>query len=73
MHQGRKVSAYYSHFQVTSGQTTSLPGHSRLPEVRDVISCHMSAPPASLSLVGSETHSIREFSAFYSHFLVTSG
>jgi len=30
-------------------------------------------PPASHSLVGSETHSICELSAFYSHFQVTSG
>jgi len=30
----------------------------------------MSLPPASYSLVGSETYSIREFSAFYRHFQV---
>jgi len=30
-------------------------------------------PHASYSLVGSETHSTREFLAFYSHFQVTSG
>jgi len=30
-------------------------------------------PPASYSLVESQTHSIRQFSAFYSHFQVTSG
>ena len=30
-------------------------------------------PPTSYSLVGSETHVIRQFSAFYSHFQVTSG
>jgi len=29
-------------------------------------------PPASYSLVGSQMHSIRQFSAFYSHFQVTS-
>jgi len=30
-------------------------------------------PPASYSLVKSQTHSIRQFSGFYSHFQVTSG
>jgi len=30
-------------------------------------------PPASYSLVGSQTDSIRQFSAFYSHFQLTSG
>jgi len=29
----RKFSDYYSYFQVTSGQMTSLPGHFRSPEV----------------------------------------
>ena len=28
-----QLSAVYSHFQVTSGQITSLPGHFRSPEV----------------------------------------
>jgi len=30
-------------------------------------------PPASYSLVGGETHSIRELSVLYSHFKVTTG
>jgi len=42
-HSIRQFSAFYSHFQVTSGQITSLPGHLRLPEVGDVISCHVIA------------------------------
>ena len=33
-----KFSAFYSHFQVTSSQMTSLPGHLRS---REVISCHV--------------------------------
>jgi len=40
---------------------------------RDVIFCHVTAPTASCSLVGSEMYRIREFSAFYSHFQATSG
>ena len=43
--------ALYRHFQVTSGQMTSLPGHFRSA---DVISCHVTPLPASYSLVGSE-------------------
>jgi len=45
---------------VTWGQVTSLPV-TWLP------------PPASYSIVGNEMYSIRQFSAFYSHFQVTSG
>jgi len=65
-------SAFYSLFQVTSGQM-SLPGHFRSPGSRDVISCHVTASSCELALVGSEGWSIRQFSAFYSHFQVTSG
>jgi len=61
--------AFYSHFQVTSGQMTSLP----------VTLGHVTSFPimwlhslASYSLVGSEMCSLREFLAFYSHFQVTS-
>ena len=32
-HSIRKFSAFYSHFQVTSAQMTSLQGHFRSPEV----------------------------------------
>jgi len=39
----RKLSAFYSHFQVTSNQMMSLPGHFRSPEVTWVISCHVTA------------------------------
>ena len=51
---------------VTSG---SLP----VTRSRDVIYCTLVPPPASHNLVGSETHSMREFLAFYSHFQVTFG
>jgi len=113
-----------SHFQVTSGQMTSLPGLFRLLMSRDVISCYVTAsycelqpcrkwnvqytrvvtyshfqillvkwrhfevtfghlrsrdipcqvtaPTASYIVVESEMYSICEFSAFNSHFLVTS-
>ena len=39
----RQFSAFYSHFQVTSGQMTSLPGHFLSPEVTDIICCYVSA------------------------------
>jgi len=32
MYSIRQFSSFYSHFQVTSGQLTSLPGHFRSPE-----------------------------------------
>jgi len=128
MYSIRQFSAFYSLFQVTSGQMTSLSGHLRHLRSRNVISCHVATssyelqgcrkwniqytpvfdllqplpgdfrsndvtsgslpvswghvtslpvtwlpPPWSYSLVGSETYSIRQFSAFYSHFQVTSG
>jgi len=40
MYSIRQCSAFYSHFQVTSAQMTSLPGHFRSPEVtwRDFLS-----------------------------------
>ena len=107
-HSIREFSAFYSYFQVTSGQMTSLPGHFRSPQVtwchlaytsfrpstatsghirsNDVTSGWLPVtwgnvtsfpvtwrpPLTSHSLVGSETHSIRDFSAFYSHFQVAS-
>jgi len=71
MYSIRQFSAFYSHFQVTSGEMTSLPGHFRLPEVRD-ISCHVTAYCCELQLVGSERYSACHFSAFHSHFQVTS-
>jgi len=128
MYSIRQFSAFYSPFQVTYAQMTSLPDHFWSPGTRDVISFHVTAsscevelcrkwnvqytpvfgllqplpgdfrsndvtsgsllvtwgyvtsfpvmwlpPPANYSLVGSEMHSIRQFSAFYSHFQVTSG
>ena len=33
MHSIREYLAFYSYFQVTSGEMTSLPGHFRSPEV----------------------------------------
>jgi len=71
----REFSAFYSHFKVTCGQMTSLPSHFRSPEVRwgNFLSGDWLPPPASYSLVRSEMYCIRKFSAFYSHFQVTSG
>jgi len=125
MHSVRQFSAFYSHFQVTYDQMTSLPGDFRWPDVTWRHSCNVTAspselqpcrksnvqytqvfvlqplpgdfrandvtsvplsvtwdhvtsfpvtwlpPPASYSLVRSEIHSVRQFSAFYSHFQVT--
>jgi len=122
-----QFSAFYSLFQVTSGQMTSLPVTFRHLRPRDVIFCHLTVssceqqpcrksnaqytpvfnllqplpgdflsnddtsgslrspqvtwrhflsrlpPPASYSLVGSQMHSRRQFSGFYSHFQETSG
>ena len=48
MYSIRQFSTIHSHFQVTSGQMTSLPGHFRS---RDVISCHVSASSRELSLL----------------------
>jgi len=65
--------AFHSHFQVTSGQMTSLPGHFRSPEVtwrrflsRDCL--HLRAT----ALQGVKC-TVYTFSSFYSHFHVTSG
>jgi len=73
MYSIRQFSAFYSHFQMTSGQMTSLPGPFRQPEVTWRHFLSRNSPPASYSLVGSEMYSIRQFSAFYSHFQMTSG
>jgi len=73
MYSIRLFSAFYCHFQVTSSQMTSLPGHLRSPEVVMSFPVTWQPPLASYSLVGSEMHSIRQFWAFYSHFQVTSG
>jgi len=67
------LQTFYSHFHVTSGQMMSLPvtsGHVRL---RDVISCHVPAPPASYSPVGAQTYPKVDLQAFYSHFQGTYG
>jgi len=40
--------AFYSHFQVTSGQMTSLLGYLRSRDVRDVISCQVTASSCEL-------------------------
>jgi len=72
MYSIRQFLALHSHFQVTSGQMTSLRvtfGHLRSRESFPVTWL----PPASYSLVRSEMFSIRQFSAFHSHFQVTSG
>ena len=43
MYSVRQFSAFYSHFQVTSGQMTSLRGHFGHLRSRDVISRHVTA------------------------------
>jgi len=127
MHSIRQFSAFYSHFQLTSGEMTSLPGTLPVPwghmtsfsvtwlppptsyilvgsrtqympvfallqplpgdlRSNDVTSGSLPvtwghitsfpvtslAPPASYSLVKSQTHSIHRFLAFYIHFQLTS-
>jgi len=67
------VFASYSHFQVTSGQMTSLLGHFRSPGHVTSFPVMWLPTPAIYSLVRSETFCIREVSTFYSHFQVTSG
>ena len=52
-----------SHYRVTSGHLMS----------RDVISCRVTASSSELQPLGNEMYSIRQFSALYSHFQVTSG
>jgi len=67
-----EFSAFYSLFQVTS-----IKRHFRVtlrhPGSRDVISSHVTPPTVSYSLVASDMSSICNFSAFYSHFQITSG
>jgi len=58
----RSLQVKERHFWDTSGH----------PRSRDVIFSHVTAPTASYSLVGSDMCSTTEFSAFYSHFQVTS-
>jgi len=48
----REFLTYYTHFQVTSGQMTSLPGHYRSPESRDIITCHVTAFACELQRCG---------------------
>jgi len=72
MYSIREFSVLYNHFQVTSSQMTSLPGQLRSPEVTYVISCHVTAPYCKPQPCKSEMYSIRDFSAFYRHFQVTS-
>jgi len=73
MYSIREFLAFYSLFLVTSDQMMSLQGHFRSPEVMRRHFLSRLIPPASYSLVKSEMYSIREFSAFYIHFQVTSG
>ena len=42
------LQAFYSHFQATSGQMTSLPGHFRHVGSHVVISCHVTATSCEL-------------------------
>jgi len=48
MHSIREFWAFYSHFQVTYCQMSSLPGHFWSPEVTWVISCHVTASSCEL-------------------------
>jgi len=68
-----QFSAFYSHFALISGQMTSPPGHFGQLRSRDVIYCHVIASSCELTPCRSPTPSIHQFSAFYSHFEVTSG
>jgi len=43
MYPKRVFSTFYCHFQLTSGQMTSLPGHFQSSEATEVISCHVTA------------------------------
>jgi len=70
MHTICQVLAFYSHFQVISGQMTSVPVTWGCVTWFPVTWLPSSV---SYSLVKSQTHSIRQFSAFYSHFQVTTG
>jgi len=74
MYSIRQFLSLHSHFQLTSGQMTSLPGLFRSP-VATWTSFPVTwlPPPAIYRLVGNEMYSIRQFSAFYSHFQETSG
>jgi len=78
----RQFSAFYSHFQVTPGQMTSLPGQFRQFEVTWRHFLPWWPPPASNSLVGCEMYSIRfrpstatsrRLAVKWHHFQVTSG
>jgi len=68
----RKFSAFHSHFQVTSSQMTSLPGHIRSPEARD-ISCDMTASYCELQPCTKWSVQYSQFLAFHNRFQVTSG
>jgi len=65
--------AFYSHFQVTSAQITSLHGHFWSRGHVTSFPVMWVAPPASHSPVGAQMYAKRVFSAFYSHLQVTSG
>jgi len=52
-HPKREFSAFYSHFQVTFGQMTSLPVTSGHVRSRDVICCHLNATSCKLLLCSS--------------------
>ena len=62
-------SAFNSHFQVTSSQMTSLPGHLRSCEV---ISCHVNPSSCELQPCFCSNVPKPEFQAFYRHFQVNS-
>jgi len=83
MYSIRQFSAFNSHFQMTSGQMTSLPGHFLSPEVRDAFSVTWLLRHATYSPLGNEMYTISQFwhstATFrrhpvkWRHFRVTSG
>ena len=62
----------YTHFQVTSGQMTSLPFNFSSRGHMTSLPFTWLPLPASHSPVGAQNHTKREFSASYSNFQVTS-
>ena len=68
-----QFSALYSHFQVTSGQMMSLPGHSGHFRSRDVISCHVTSTSCELEQCRTSNVPKTRLRGLLQHFLVTSG
>jgi len=75
----RKWNAQYTRLSPSTATSRWLPSNDVTSESLPITWGHVTfsatwlPPPASYSLVGIEMYSIRKFSAFYSHFQVTSG